>query len=305
MTGKSPSPAVMTRLDYLLYGVVVLIWGSSWIALRMQLGTVAPEVSVLWRFAFALSFMLVWAIVKRERLSFPLAIHGRFAVLGALLFSSNFVLFYYGGLTTPSGLLAVIFSLASILNLMIGSALIRQWPSAKLALGGLIGAVGSGLMFAPQILGQEFGYSALIGLGFSILGTLCFCTGNVVAASLQRRNVSVLSSTVWGMAYGVMSLLLVIGIEGKRLTIEWTVPYWSALVFLAFFGSVVAFSCYLTLLGRIGAARAGYSTVLFPVIALGLSTLLEGYVWTLPAIAGLGLVVIGNFIVLRGPAKAA
>ena len=302
---KSLAHSVMTRLDYLLYGVVVLIWGSSWIALRMQLGAVEPEVSVLWRFALALSFMVVWALVKRERLAFPLAMHLRFMVLGSLLFSGNFVLFYYAGLTTPSGLLAVVFSLASIGNLMIGAALNRRWPSAKLALGGLIGALGSGLMFAPQIIGQEFGYHALIGLGFSISGTLCFCAGNVVAASVQRRDVSVLSSTVWGMVYGVLSLLIVILIEGKSLTMEWSVPYWSALVFLAFFGSVVAFSCYLTLLGRIGAARAGYSTVLFPVIALGLSTLLEGYEWTLPAIAGLGLVLVGNFIVLRGPAKAA
>ena len=110
----------MTRLDYLLYGTVVLIWGSSWIALRMQLGAVEPEVSVFWRFALALSFMLIWALVKREPLAFPFALHRRFAALGALLFSGNFVFFYYGGLTTPSGLLAVIFSLASIVNLLIG-----------------------------------------------------------------------------------------------------------------------------------------------------------------------------------------
>ena len=293
----------MTRLDYLLYGTVVLIWGSSWIALRMQLGAVEPEVSVFWRFALALSFMLIWALVKREPLAFPFALHRRFAALGALLFSGNFVFFYYGGLTTPSGLLAVIFSLASIVNLLIGSALTRRWPSGKLALGGMIGAMGSGLMFAPQIIGQTFDYRALIGLGLSLFGTLCFCVGNVVAASVQRRNVSVLSSTVWGMVYGELSLLIVLLIERKPLTMAWTVPYWSALVFLSFFGSVVAFSCYLTLLGRIGAARAGYSTVLFPVIALALSTLLEGYQWTIPAVIGLGFVLIGNFIVLRGPSR--
>ncbi|NBQ38630.1 MAG: DMT family transporter [Alphaproteobacteria bacterium] len=301
MTSSNPSTVAMTRLDYTLYGLVVLIWGSTWIALRLQLGVVAPEVSVLWRFCVALVFMVPLVLIRKDRLIFPFAMHLRFALLGSLLFSSNFIFFYYAGLTTPTGLLAVVFSLASIINLLLGALLARKRPSTRLAIGGLIGAIGSGLMFAPQIIGQPFGYIAIQGLIYCLLGTLSFCGGNIIAASVQRRGVSVFSSALWGMVYGILGMAAFIALEGGSFTIEWTLPYWSALVFLAMFGSVIAFASYLTLLGRIGPARASYSTVLYPVIALVLSTALEGYQWTLPAILGLGFVLMGNVVVLRNP----
>ena len=303
MQASNPSAAPMTRLDYSLYGLVVLILGSTWIALRLQLGEVAPEVSVLWRFCAALMFMVPLVLIRKERLVFPLAMHLRFALLGSFLFSSNFIFFYYAGLTTPTGLLAVVFSLASIINLLLGAILARRRPSARLAIGGLIGAIGSGLMFAPQIIGQPFGYTAIQGLIYCLLGTLSFCAGNSVAASVQRSGVSVFSSAVWGMVYGVIGMAIFVAVKGGSFTIEWTLSYWSALIFLALFGSVIAFSSYLTLLGRIGAARASYSTVLYPVIALVLSTLLEGYQWTLHAVLGLGFVLLGNIVVLRNPTQ--
>ena len=193
------------------------------------------------------------------------------------------------------------FSLASIINLLLGSVLARKRPSARLALGGLIGAMGSGLMFAPQIIDHPFGFAAMQGLMFSLLGTFSFCWGNVVAASIQRDGVSVFSSAVWGMVYGVIGTAAFVLLKGGHFTIEWTLSYWGALTFLAIFGSVIAFASYLTLLGRIGAPRAGYSTVLYPVIALFLSTLLEGYQWTAPAMIGLVFVLAGNVVVLRNP----
>src|SRR5215212_1533788 len=87
-------------LDFGLYGIVVLLWGSSWIALHLQLGVVAPEVSLVWRFAMAASVMLAWAILARQRLRFDWRDHARFAALGVTMFSMNFLLFYYGGLST-------------------------------------------------------------------------------------------------------------------------------------------------------------------------------------------------------------
>jgi drug/metabolite transporter (DMT)-like permease len=259
---------------------------------------------VLWRFCVALLILLPIVLIRRERLIFPLAMHLRFALVGSLLFSSNFIFFYYGGLTTPSGLLAVIFSLASVGNLLIGALIARKRPSARLALGGIIGTLGSGLMFAPQIIEHPFGLAAVQGLLFSLLGTLSFCWGNVVAGAIQSRGVSVLSSTLWGMVYGVIGMALFIFVEGGTFHFEWTLPYAGSLVFLAIFGSVIAFISYLTLLGRIGAPRAGYSTVLYPVIALLLSTVLEDFHWTLPSLAGLLCVLVGNVIVLNTSRKS-
>ena len=123
--------------------------------------------------------------------------------------------------------------------------------------------------------------------------------GALFATLAQRRGVPMLAATAWGMTYGVAVLGLIALVRGQAFAVEWTPRYLGATVYLALFASVVAFASYLTLLRRIGAARAGYATVLFPVVALTVSTLLEGYRWTLPAALGAALALSGNVLVLR------
>lgn len=293
-----PAPA-LSAAELGLYGTTVLVWGTSWIALRAQLGVVAPEVSLLWRFLLAALVMLAVVALRREPMRFPWRVHVAFAATGALLFSTNFTLFYYGGLTIPSGLLAVVFSLASVLNLALGAALLGQRVERRVALGGAVGFAGIGLLFWPQIAGSGFGADALGGLALCIGGTLCFCLGNMASAPLQRRGVPVIAATAWGMIYGVAVLALYALVGGHPLIVEWTPAYLGSLAYLAVAASVVAFLCYLTLLRRIGPARAGYATVLFPVVALTVSTLFEGYRWTAPAALGAVLALAGNLLVMR------
>lgn len=296
-TSEGAGPA-LDRTTLLLYGAVVFIWGTSWIALHLQLGVVSPEVSVVWRFGLAALVMLAYAVFTGERLAFGRADHLRFAVLGALLFSSNFVLFYYGGQTVPSGLLAVVFSLASVFNLVLGALILRQKVEARVALGGLLGVAGVAAMFLPELQGHGLDRDTLGGLALCVVATLCFCLGNMAAATVYRTGVSTVAATVWGMIYGTVFLSAVAVIRGQSFTVEFTAVYLGALVYLAIFASVFAFAAYLRLLRTIGAARAGYTTVLFPVVALAISTVAEGYVWTLPALVGLGLVILGNLLVL-------
>ncbi|MBA5778350.1 EamA family transporter [Stappia sp. F7233] len=292
----------LSLFDFGLYGLTVIVWGFSWYALKLQVGTVSPEVSVFWRFVLAAVVMMGFARFKGARLSFPLSTHLRFAAMGALIFSTNFVLFYYGATYVPSGLLSVVFSLASIFNLLLAFAIFRQKISRRVLIGGLLGFTGVALLFRPQIFANAAGFDAgaIVGLGFCVAGTLSFCLGNMVSASSQKAGISVLSANAWGMVYGATLLGLFAAIKGDSFAIEWTTSYLSALVYLAIFASVVAFACYLTLLGRIGSARAGYSTVMFPVVALLVSTALEGFVWTPDVLAGLAAVLAGNLFVLTG-----
>eukprot|EP01037_Dinobryon_pediforme_P033054 gene33054-38321_t len=157
-------------------------------------------------------------------------------------------------------------------------------------------------MFWPEIGGARFDHGALIGLLCAVGGTLSFSCGNMVSARLQRDRVPVIAASAWGMIYG--TILLTIGslALGKHFAFEPTIGYAGSLVYLAVISSGIAFWAYLTLLGRIGSARAGYATVMFPVFALIISTLLENYHWTLPSIAGLCLALAGNVLVLRGGA---
>jgi drug/metabolite transporter (DMT)-like permease len=282
-----------------LYVTVVFSWGVSWIALKAQLGVVAPEVSLLWRFLIAAAVMLAWVAARGERMRFPWRDHLRFAAAGAFLFSLNFTLFYYGGLTIPSGLLAVVFSLASITNLLLGALLLKQRLERRVALGGAIGVTGVALLYYPQIAGAGFDRAAALGLALCLVGTLSFSLGNIAAASLKDRGVPLLSANAWGMVYGVGVLLALSLLRGHEFRVEWTAPYLGGLLFLAIVASVIAFASYVTLLRRIGPARAGYATVLFPLVALSVSTVVEGYVWTLPAILGAGLALLGNVVVLR------
>ena len=296
--GASINAGRLAPADLGLYAVTVFVWGTSWIALKGQLGEVSPEVSTLWRFLLAAPLMWLWAFARGDTLAYPAADHRRFAAAGALMFSSNFVLFLYGGQYLPSGLLAVVFSLVSILNLLLGAAFLGQPIMPRVALGGVLGAAGIALLYSPQIAGGvERG--ALLGLAFCLAGTLSFCAGNLVSTAIQRRGVPLLAATAWGMTYGVAALAVIVLVRGQPLIVAWTPRYLGATLYLALFASVVAFASYLTLLCRIGAARAGYATVLFPIVALAVSTLVEGYRWTLAAILGAALALAGNVLVLR------
>ncbi|WP_306141093.1 DMT family transporter [Roseibium sp. MMSF_3412] len=288
-----------TATDYGLYAVTVVAWGVSWIAMKSQVATVAPEVSVFWRFVLAAALMMAWAKFRGHALSFGIREHIRFAGLGALLFSTNFTLFYYGAMQIPSGLLAVIFSTASIFNLFLGLLLFGQRPNL-LALGaGILGFAGIALMFLPKFAGAEFNTHAAVGLGMCIAGTLSFCFGNMLSADTQQRGIGVVPAAAWGMVYGAVLLGVFSALRGQSFAVEWSYSYFGGLVYLAIVASVIAFASYLTLLGRIGSARAGYATVMFPVVALTLSTIFEGYQWTPIAAFGLVCVLGGNIMMLR------
>lgn len=312
MTTLAPGAALrddptLSPLDMGLYGLTVLAWGFSWYALKLQLGTVPPEVSVFWRFVLASAIMMGWAMARGARLSFPLRTHLRFAGLGLFLFSTNFTLFYYGGQYVPSGLLSVVFSLASVFNMILGFAIFGQRISRRVLLGALLGFAGVALLFRPQIMGAAdsgLDATALLGLGLCVAGTLSFCLGNMVSTANQKSGIPLVSASAWGMVYGTVLLGLFAASRGASFAIEWTPTYLGAMVYLAVIASVVAFACYLTLLARIGSARAGYSTVMFPVVALLVSTVLENFHWGPDAIAGLVCVLGGNLLVLRsGRAK--
>lgn len=286
-------------IDYGLYALTVVAWSASWFAISLQVGTVSNEVNLVWRFVIATVLMFCWVFLSRRPWRFPLADHLRFAALGVLIFSSNYLLFYYGALYLVSGLLSVVFSLASVVNMLLSAIVMRERPSARILAGGLIGFSGIALMFWPEMAAHGLSGGTLIGLAFCVAGTLSFCLGNLVSLSAQRGGLPLVSMNAWGMLYGTLWSAVLALLLGRPFIIEPTTTYIGSLVFLSVVSTVMAFAAYLTLLGRIGGARAGYATVMFPVFALLISTAFEGYQWTLWAILGLGLVAVGNVLVIR------
>jgi drug/metabolite transporter (DMT)-like permease len=291
----------MNRSVIWLFALIIWCWGTSWYALHWQLGVVPPEVALVWRFLGAAAAMFIWCLFDGTPLRFSLRDHARFALLGVLLFSTNFLLFYYGGLILHSGLLAVVFSTASIFNLLLGAAFFGQRFEKQVAAGALLGFSGIALMFWPEIRNSASGFDrqALIGLALCLGGTVSFCLGNFASASNQRAGLPIKSTNAWGMVYGVLWLAFLAFVQSKPFIFDLSPVYVGSLVYLVIFSTVIAFWTYLTLLGRVGAARAGYATVLFPILALTISSLFENYQWSLYALAGLILIGIGNVLVLR------
>ena len=286
----------MKPFELLLYSMVVFGWSTSWLPLKWQLGVVAPEVSLLWRFVIAATVMFVISIYLRQSLMFHWRTHLRLALLGLCIFSTNFAFFYHGGKGVASGLLAVVFSSASLVNVLMIAVLGRSRPSISHLLAAMVGLTGVVCLFWLEL---QLSNTALTSLALCLIGTLFFCTGNMVSAACQKRGIPVLASASWGMLYGACYLALFSFISNHEFTIEPTTKYVLGLVWLALVSSVMTFAAYLSLIGRIGPSRAGYATVIFPVFALLISTVFESYTWSSLAFIGLGLVICGNVIMLR------
>jgi len=283
----------------LLFAVPSLIWGSTWLAIRYQLGVVDPVVSVAYRFLAAGVLMVGYCRTRGVGLRMSASAHGFVALQGLLLFGVNYWLVYLAELHLPSGLVAVVFSGILFANVLNGRVFLGAPVRRPVLLGGTIGMLGIGLIFLRDLLAFDAQSKGLQALGLALVSVYLASVGNTLSARNQRAGLGVLPTNTFGMLYGGASMLaLSLGL-GKPLAFDLSVRYVASLAYLTVLGSIVAFACYLTLLGRIGADRAAYVTLVMPIIALALTTLVEGYVWTGWAILGAGLVLVGNYLALR------
>jgi drug/metabolite transporter (DMT)-like permease len=274
-----------------LYLLTVLIWGTTWIALKLQLGVVAIPVSIVYRFGFA-ALMLFAILLLSGRLQ-KVNRRGQLICVaqGLCLFCVNFMCFYTASQWIPSGLIAVVFSTSTLWNALNARIFFKQKVARNVLGGGALGLLGLACLFWPELSGHSASRETLIGLGLALLGTLCFSAGNMLSSLQQKAGLRPLTTNAYGMLYGAGMLALYCLLSGTPFSFEWNTRYISSLAYLVVAGSVIGFTAYLTLVGRMGPERAAYCTVLFPVVALNISAFAEGYHWTLPALAGLALVM--------------
>ncbi len=283
----------------LLYGLCVLIWGSTWIGIKYQLGVVDPMASIGHRFALSAVLIFAWLLLRGTALRYPLRDHGLMLAQGLCLFCINYYFVYHAELVLTSGLVAVVFSNIMLFN-VINGALFMGTPVNKLVvLGGLIGLVGIVLVFWPELAGTSMNDATSTALLYCLAGTFLASVGNILSQPMRTRQIPVLVCNGYGMAYGAIAMYGFALLAGIPITIDTSAVYLVSLLYLAVFGSIIAFWAYITLIARMGADRAGYANLLFPLVALLISTAVEDYQWTGLALLGMGLLMLGNWLVMR------
>ena len=284
-------------LNFLLYAAAALIWGSTWLGIKLQLTQVPPVLSVGYRFCLASLILLIYCILRHKRLAFSRRDHLFMAIQGFSLFGLGYCMSYLATSYLTSGLVAVAYStilMWNILNLRIFMGQAIAWRAFW---GGILGLSGICIVFWDD-LSAFTATRGLIGLSMALVGAYLSSLGNVVGARHARAGVPVTQANAYGMAYGGLLTLAIHFGGGGELVMDWTASYLAPMLYLTVFGSVVAFGCYMLLIGRIGAEYAAYVTLLMPIIALFLSTLFEDFLWTSNAAIGVAIVLIGNLFIL-------
>ena len=281
-----------------LFLTSAMIWGSTWLAIKFQLGVVAPEISLVYRFALAAALLALWCAATGRSLGFSLRQHRYLAALGVGMFGLNYLCVYWAEQYVTSGLVAVAFSTLTFMN-PIGMRLSFGTPvAARLLVAALLGVVGVTLLFLPELALARQGGDVAWGIALALASAVIASAGNMIAMRNNSESLAVLPSTAWGMAYGALTAAIVATLRGVPWSFDASTAYVLSLLYLAVAGSVLAFGAYLTLLKRVGGGPAAFVSVLSPVIAMILSTLFEGYLWTWVAAVGVVLAVIGNYVAL-------
>jgi drug/metabolite transporter (DMT)-like permease len=274
--------------------IFTAIWGSTWIVIRDQLGTVPPQWSVTYRFIIAAAAMAAVALWKGDSLRIGGKGIAVAAFLGFTQFCVNFNAVYLAERHITSGVVATVFALLLIPATLLGWAFLGQRPTARFAWSSLVAVCGVVLLFVHEL--QENPADATrvaAGIGLTFIGMLGAAVANVAQARPEVRRFPLFGLLAWSMAMGA----LIDGIIALAMTgppvFDPRPGYWLGLVYLAIPASVLTFSLYYPVVRQIGPAKAAYSGVLVPIIAMGFSTWLEGYRWTPLTIAG-ALLALGG-----------
>tara|TARA_R110000744_G_scaffold4221_14_gene15362 strand:+ start:2505 stop:3374 length:870 start_codon:yes stop_codon:yes gene_type:complete len=283
--------------------VTVLIWGSTWLAIEFQLGDVPAQVSLVYRFAIAAFVMCCYCMFKGMNMRFSMTDHGFFMVLALCNFGLNYLILYWAQNYLTSAMSSIAFSTLLLMNIVNTRLFFGRRIANRIYIGALLGVVGLVALFWPDIKDLDFSSDAMLGLGLALGGTFLASLGNMASVRNSSNHVGVMQGNAWGMLYGTLALVGVVLLSDAQFTFSTEPSYVISLLYLSLFGTVIAFACYFLLLRDIGPEKASYSIVLFPIVAVILSTIFEGFLWHANTVFGFVLVLAGNAIVLTPVAK--
>lgn len=282
----------------LLFVIPALIWGSTWYAIKFQLGPVDPLLSVAYRFGLATLLLVLFCLLTKRSMKFSAREHARIALQGALLFGFNYWLVYQSETYLSSGLVAVGFSTLIFFNVFFGAIFLGNEIDKKIILGAISGLLGTTIIFRSELLSFQGSEDSYTGLTLLVASVMIASLGNITSAKNSSLKIPVIQATALGMGYGAIIMFVLALSLGKELIIDTSMPYLGSLAYLTVFGSIVAFSSYLTLISKIGPGKAAYAIVVVPVVAVTISTFLEDFNFTAFTALGMILLLTGNVLAL-------
>ncbi len=286
--------------------IITLIWGSTWIVIKDQLGTVPPSWSVTYRYVIASAAMFAYAAAKKLPLRIGREGHTLALAFGIPQFFLNFNFVYGAELYITSGVVAIVFALLLVPNSALAWLFLKHPITGRFVAGSAVAVTGVCLLFLNEIRTASVAPAAvLIGIGLTMLGVLSASASNVMQGTERLRARPIVTMLAWGMFYGTLANAIFAFLLYGQPVIEYRIGYWVGLVYLGLFASALAFALYFKILREVGPGRAAYSSLLVPIIAMIFSTLFEDYHWTTLAAAGCVLALLGLFIALKSARPAA
>lgn len=297
LTGTRPLDAGKRARVAIPFILCTLIWSSTWLVIRYQLGSVPPAWSIAYRFLIAAIAMTAYARFSRVPLRLTPRQHGFAVIYGVAQYAFNYEAVYVAEQTVTSGLVALLFALLVVPNALLAWIFLKQGVSRAFLLGSAVAGAGLVLMFWHEIAGAPAGGRSILGgVGWSLVAVLAASVANVMQAARTAKAIPVVSLVVWGMAWGTLFNVVVALLVDGPPVFDPHPSYWLGTLYLGLIGSALAFTAYFHVIRAIGPARAAYSSVLIPVLAMGLSTLFEGYRWSPEAAVG-GLLSLAGLVV--------
>ncbi len=275
--------------------ISILIWGATWYAIKLQ-GVLPAQLSVMYRFLIASFCLLAWCALRGKILKIDKRWMLTLILQGACQFSLSYLFIYQASYYLTSGLNAILFSFIIIFNMSFSAIVFNERANYQSWIGGFISIGGLVCIFAPEVLAVKLTRETLFGIGLALFGTALASCGNILSSYHTRGGISVTVSNTLSMVYGTLNNLFICLITHTPFTLDLSWSYMGSLIFLALFGTVFAFGSYMTLVGRLGAGNAAYTSLCTPIVALLISQALENYIWSPLSIIGISLIVLGNSI---------
>ncbi len=276
-----------------------IIWGLTWIAIQYQFHAVNSNVAVFYRFITASLLLFIFCKIGKVSLKYTKKDHINFAAQGFFMFFLNYQMTYWASHLAPSALVALAFTALIYFNLFGGKIFLNLPIEKKVLWGALVSFIGMSFVTVGEMTDITIQATSALGFGISLIATISASAGNLIAMQSRKQKIPIAANNAWGMLYGCLfSLILCLVYQRSFVITQFDTPFILSFFYLTVFGTIISFGAYLKLIERMGPAKAAFTSVISPVIALTTSVYFENL--HISFILGLGifLCLLGNLLAL-------